>query len=68
MIGKIKIPGGPFVGTFTPTEEDTDIAKKLVQSTPVVLFWELNKWLNERGLCISIDTLKNIDDRQKDKT
>lgn len=43
-----------FGKTRHASEEEMDQITKAVDETPVTVFQELNKKLNERGLCISI--------------
>ena len=43
-----------FGRTRHASKEEKDQITKAVDETPVTVFQELNKKLNERGLCISI--------------
>lgn len=45
-----------FGETREATDNELEDIRTILQETPVAVFQELNKILNEKGLCISIDT------------
>ena len=46
-----------FGKTRLPSDEERVEIKKLCQSLPIGVFGELNKILNARGFCITIDKI-----------
>ncbi len=49
-----------FRTTRNATDEERAIIADAVKNTPVSVFQELNKGFNERGLCISIMKIEEI--------
>ncbi len=47
-----------FGKSYVPINEDQKTIDRFVKDSPVAVFGSLNKALNERGFCISIDIMR----------
>lgn len=51
----------PIFGKTTPLEEDEKTELKImIENSPISVFQELNKKLNQNGFCLAIDTISEM--------